>query len=165
MQGIHRLRATTTLVALAVVLAGCTDSPAEPERAPGQVEGELVSTEDRLPPEFPADHPRPGDPTVLYSAVSQLGTVVYFSTPQQHEDIVRALLDELPANGWTVYACTTTPGDDPVTYIVASKGRQVASTVVGFSEAQAARIGGARYSYLVSIANDAPEPIEQEIAC
>ncbi|HEX9713927.1 MAG TPA: hypothetical protein VGB52_15400 [Actinomycetota bacterium] len=145
--------------------AACTNSPADPDRSPGPVEGELVSTADALPPEFPQDHPRPGSPTVLYSAVSQVGSVVYFSTSMPHDEIVRALLEQLPADGWTVFGCRTVPGEEPVSFIVASKGRRVASSVVGFSAEQAARINGARYSYLVSVANDAPEPIEQDISC
>jgi len=159
-------RAPVALLAIAVLAAvSCTGGSGEPERSPGPVEGELVSTDDVLPPEFPSDHPRPGDPRVLYSAVSAIGTVVYFSTGLGRDDIVRALLDDLPAEGWEIFACTTAPGEEPVTFIVASKGRQVASTIVGFAAEQAARIGGARYSYLVSVANDAPEPIEQEISC
>lgn len=157
------LRAALLGVALAMVVAGCTQTRPTPRQSPGEIPGEVVSTDDALPAEFPEGFPLPGDPVVLYSAVGPLGVSAYFSTGLDEADVTAALLTELPDAGWTIHSCRRTADvPDGQVVLTASSGRSVASVLIGFSTETASRIGGRDFSYLVSIANDAAEPLSME---
>lgn len=163
-RGLSRL--APMLLVAAVAMTSCSGDEPRPRQSPGAIEGELVSTDDALPEEFPSDLPRPGSPTVIYSAVSKLGSVVYFTSQSDATSIADEMLEQLPRAGWKVYSCVKTPGANEDTFfITAGKERAVASVLVGFLASNAERIGGKRYSYLISIANDAPEPVSNERTC
>ena len=150
----------------ALAMTACTSDQPRPSSSPGTVPNERVSTDNALPAEFPAEFPLPAARTVLYSAVSPIGVVVYFQSRTSGDALKTTLLTGLKDRGWTLHACVTASGGvEPVTTIVAGKGRTVATVVVGYAPDQASRIQGRVYTFYVSVATDAAAPLSTAAPC
>lgn len=161
--GIRRRIATA---AFTLALVACSGDAPEPAGTPGEVPNERVSRDNALPNEFPDDFPIPTERTVLYSAVSPVGVVVYFTSAIKGEVLTSLILAGLESGDWTLHSCLrSTGGPEPVTTIVASKNRTVATAVVGYSPQAATRIEGRIYTFFVSVATDADAPVSQADSC
>lgn len=159
------MRAAVAIV-IALNATACTSGEPRPTSSPGAVQNERVSTDNALPAEFPKDFPLPSPRRVLYSAVSPVGVVVYFDQTGSGDALKTDLLAGLTDRGWTLHACVrNTGGVEPITTIVAGKGRAVATAVIGYSPDYAARLQGKIYTLFVSVATDADRPLGTAKPC
>lgn len=164
MRAAFRLGAVTAAAAL--LAAGCTSAdPPRPATSPGAIPNERVSTDDALPAEFPGEFPLPPH-RVIYSAVSPVGVVAYFTSDRPKDSLKDYFLTELSRRKWTLHSCLrNTSGVEPVTTIVASRSSVVATAVVGYSPDFATRLNGRIYSFFVSVARDADPPLTKAKPC
>jgi hypothetical protein len=127
---------------------------------------ELESRENALPREFPSEFPLPSGRTVLYSAVSPLGVVAYFSSSLRGEALRDFMLARLPGAGWRVGSCSLAQRTPESVWIIgAGKGDRVATVTVGFNPDLAARLNGRRYSFFVSVAERGTPPTSTVTSC
>ena len=155
-------RLVVATLVLLVVAGACTDGP-EPEASPSPSPAPSVevveSSEDRLPEGFPEDFPLPEERTVLYSQVpGDQGWVVYFDTPLPADQLVAFFGERLPAQGWTLYSCTTADrSPEPVSAVIALKDTLSATIQIGFIPAERVPFEG-RYAF-VAVVVTTPEPL------
>lgn len=161
-----RARFRVAAAVMALLAAGCTSGdPRRPATSPGAIPNERVSTDDALPAEFPGEFPLPPH-RVIYSAVSPVGVVVYFTSDRTKAAIADYLLTELSGARWKLHSCLrNTSGVEPVTTIVASRNSVVATAVVGYSPDFATRLNGRIYTFFVSVARDADPPLTKAKPC
>lgn len=153
-------------ICLASVLVACTSAEPTAKQSPGLTAGELVSTDDALPAGFPSELAIPEPSTILYSAASGLGMSVFVSSTLSHDDVKRAFLRTFEGDGWTLHTCSTTPAQpEPITTLVGSRDSFTASVLVGYAPANASRLKGKRYSFLVSVATNAQPPVIRAEPC
>ncbi|HVL89971.1 MAG TPA: hypothetical protein VM841_07035 [Actinomycetota bacterium] len=152
--------------AIGVALIACGGDEPRPVASPGEVPNERVSTSNALPREFPAGFPLPPKRTVMYSAVSPIGAVVYFTSELRGEALTTMLRTQLPDKGWKLHSCVRSEGGpEPLYTVVASRGRTVATAVVGYAPEAASRIQGRVYTFFVSVATDAAPPVSGSDEC
>ncbi|MGH2831081.1 MAG: hypothetical protein ACRDJM_11415 [Actinomycetota bacterium] len=160
-------RGLLAAVAIAAAVAACSGDERAPRQSPGPVAGEKVSNDDALPSEYPKDElPVPEPSTVIYSAVGQFGVSAYFTSPLAEEEIKRRILATIRSKKWTLHTCRgTAQSPGATTLIVASRPGLVATVAIGFSPASAERIGGKRYSFLISVATRGEPPKPTAAPC
>ena len=148
--------ALLAVVLASLAIAGCTGGEDAPSRPGPELSGfeEVISTENRLPAEFPRTLPLPRNRRVIYSAGSNLGLSAYFEARESPEAIKRFLLEELPEAGWVLRSCQdlVRSPDPAVTIITASQDGTMATVTVGYHQDYAARLNGRRYDFFVSLA-------------
>lgn len=144
---------------LSVVAVSCDSAPT-PRQSQGPFPGESVSTDDALPAEYPDEElPVPEPSTVIYSAVSQFGLSAYFTSPLSSREIKSRMLATIRDREWSLHTCEATQqSPEPTTLIVASRPGTIATVLIGYSPQAADRIGGKRFSFLISIATRGERP-------